>query len=337
MSNEHDGSYKYLFSNPELVRDLIMGFIPDEWLHSLDYSTLERVNASYVTDDLKQRHDDIIWRVKIGGQWTYLYLLIEFQSSVEKYMALRLLVYQGLLYQDLIKSGEVRGDDLLPPILPIVLYNGKERWTAATDVFDLIQTVPGMVEQFKLKAKHIVIDKNTYQDQDKRLASEKNLVAAVFSLEDSNTPEAMQALIARLQEWLADKPGLRRTFAHWIRRALLRSQEYSIVLPEVHDLLELRIMLADTVERWAHFYKAEGMEAGKAEGKAEGKVEGKAEGKAEGIQEGEMLSLQKLLIKRFGSVPAHINAQIASAKQQEIERWFDRAIDAKQLSDIFEQ
>jgi len=70
MNNTNDSSYKYLFSNPELVRDLILGFIPDEWLHSLDYATLERVNASYVTDDLKQRHDDIIWKVKIGGQWT---------------------------------------------------------------------------------------------------------------------------------------------------------------------------------------------------------------------------------------------------------------------------
>ena len=123
MSNEYDGSYKYLFSNPELVRDLILGFIPDEWLHSLDYSTLERVNTSYVTDDLKQRHDDIIWKVKIGGQLTYLYLLVEFQSSVEKYMALRIMVYQGLLYQDLIKSGDVLEDGRLPPILPIVLRN----------------------------------------------------------------------------------------------------------------------------------------------------------------------------------------------------------------------
>ncbi len=33
-----DASYKLLFSAPELVRDLILGFIPDEWLHSLDYS-----------------------------------------------------------------------------------------------------------------------------------------------------------------------------------------------------------------------------------------------------------------------------------------------------------
>ena len=82
MSKTHDSSYKFLFSNPEMVRDLIMGFIPDDWLHSLDYSTLEKVPGSYVSDDFQQREDDIVWKVKVGEDWVYLYLLIEFQSSL---------------------------------------------------------------------------------------------------------------------------------------------------------------------------------------------------------------------------------------------------------------
>ena len=130
MKKPHDSSYKFLFSNPELVRDLIMGFIPDEWLHSLDYSTLEKMPCSYITDDFRERADDIVWRVKVQGDWVYLYILIEFQSRVDKYMALRMMVYVGLLYQDLIKEGHVKG--LLPPILPIVLYNGNRTWTAKT-------------------------------------------------------------------------------------------------------------------------------------------------------------------------------------------------------------
>ena len=48
MSQDNDASYKLLFSSPELVRDLVLGFIPDEWLHSLDYSTLEKMPGSYV-------------------------------------------------------------------------------------------------------------------------------------------------------------------------------------------------------------------------------------------------------------------------------------------------
>ena len=63
-----DASYKLLFSAPELVRDLILGFIPDEWLHSLDYSTLEKVAGSYVTDSLRHRADDVVWRVKVDGE-----------------------------------------------------------------------------------------------------------------------------------------------------------------------------------------------------------------------------------------------------------------------------
>lgn len=41
-----DASYKTLFSAPEVVRDLILGFVPDPWLHGLDYATLDRVSGS---------------------------------------------------------------------------------------------------------------------------------------------------------------------------------------------------------------------------------------------------------------------------------------------------
>ena len=142
---------------------------------------------------------------------------------------------------------------------------------------------------------------------------------AVFGLEHAGSAEVMQALIQSLQDWLVDRPDLRRTFAHWISQTLIRNREYSIVLPEVHDLLELKVMLADTVEAWAHAYEARGEARGEAKGKAEG----------------EMLLLQKLLTKRFGAIPAPITAQIASASLQDIERWFDLAIDANRLSDIF--
>jgi predicted transposase YdaD len=60
--------------------------------------------------------------VKVGGAWVYLYLLLGFQSSVDKYMALRMMVYISPLYQDLIKRKEVLADGRLPPILTIVLY-----------------------------------------------------------------------------------------------------------------------------------------------------------------------------------------------------------------------
>ena len=314
MANDHDSSYKFLFSNPELVRDLIIGFVPDEWLHSLDYSTLEKVPGSYISEDFRNRADDIVWRVKVGGEWIYLYLLIEFQSSVDKYMALRMMVYQGLLYQDLIKRAEVLDDGRLPPILPIVLYNGSQRWTAPIDVGDLIPPVPGLVEQFKPKHKYLLINENAYSDSE--LASVKNLVAAVFRIEHPATPEAIGELLNLLSEWLSDRPDLRRMFALWIRATLMRKVKYRIVLPQIDDLEELNVMLADRLEEWANGYMLKG--------------------KLEGKQQGESLALQKLLVKRFGGVPASVAEKIESASMDQIEAWFDKAIDAKYLDEVFE-
>ena len=321
MSKIHDSSYKFLFSNPELVRDLIMGFIPDDWLHSLDYATLEKVPGSYISDDFQQREDDIVWRVKVGGDWLYLYLLIEFQSSVDKYMALRMMVYVGLLYQDLIKRGEVLADGRLPPILPIVLYNGSQRWTAATDVADLIPLVPGLMEQYKPSLSYLLIDENAYNDTE--LASLNNLVAAVFRFEQSDSLETVNDLVGLLIIWLEDRIDLRRMFALWISAALKRNKNYSIVLPELDDLQEIKVMLSERMEQWALAYIAEG------------ELKGELKGKLEGKHEGEMLALQKLLSKRFGAIPADITRLIANAPLEDIEQWFDRAIDAQQLADIF--
>jgi hypothetical protein len=114
-----------------------------------------------------------------------------------------------------------------------------------------------------------------------------------------------------LEEWLIDRPDLRRMFALWIRATLMRKTEYRIVLPQLDDLQELKVMLAERLEEWALGYKAEG------------------------VQLGEALALQKLLSKRFGAMPSEILTKIASASQEQIEAWFDQAIDAKSVVDVF--
>jgi hypothetical protein len=181
MAHTHDTSYKLLFSAPELVRDLVLGFIPDEWLHSLDYGTLEKMPGSYVTDDLRNRADDVVWRVRAGEQWVYLYILIEFQSTIDPFMAVRVMTYVGLLYQDLIRAKDILPGKKLPPVLPIVLYNGDAKWTAATDVAALIPRVPGLVSKYLPKLEYLLIDESQYNEAE--LSKLHNLVAAVIRFE----------------------------------------------------------------------------------------------------------------------------------------------------------
>lgn len=93
----HDSGYKLLFSHPAMVADLLNGFVAEDWVRELDFNTLEKQSGSYVSDDLRPRADDVVWRVRWRGRWLYVYLLLEFQSDVDRFMAVRLLVYVGLL------------------------------------------------------------------------------------------------------------------------------------------------------------------------------------------------------------------------------------------------
>ena len=74
-------------------------------------------------------------------------------------------------------------------------------------------------------------------------------------------------------------------------------------------------MLADRLEEWAHQYEAEG--------------------EARGEARGESLALQKLLTKRFGVIPSGVMGMIAAASKEQIEAWFDVAIDASGYDEVF--
>ena len=226
---DDDASYSLLFSAPELVRDLLLGFVPDDWLHGLDYATLEKVPGSYISDDLRSRADDVIWRIQADGQWVYLYILIEFQSTVDPWMAVRVMTYVGLLYQDLIRRHEVLAQHRLPPVLPIVFYNGDAKWTAATDIAALIPKVPGLVGNYLPRLQYLLIDQSQYTES--HLAALKNLAAVVIRFERPDSVAALLQLIDSLDDWLQGNPELKRTFAIWIRAVLLRRGKFTQANP----------------------------------------------------------------------------------------------------------
>jgi flagellar biosynthesis/type III secretory pathway protein FliH len=63
--------------------------------------------------------------------------------------------------------------------------------------------------------------------------------------------------------------------------------------------------------------------------------QGMQQGRQEGEKKGEALALQRLLTKRFGTISSDVTAKIAGATVEQIEAWFDLAIDAAQIADVF--
>lgn len=142
MARKHDETYQLIFSQRGAVEDLVRSFVGGDLAEELHFGTLEALPTHRISDDLVRRQVGILWKIRFRGNWLYLLILLEFQSEVDHFMALRILTYTCLTYEELVRRNELGADDKLPPLLPITVYNGPGRRRAARDISQLIAPVP---------------------------------------------------------------------------------------------------------------------------------------------------------------------------------------------------
>ena len=321
---DHDSGYRQLFSHPQMVIDLLHGYVEEPWVAHLDFSTLEKVPGSFVADNLRDRENDLIWRLRVQGEWLYVYLLLEFQSSVDPLMAVRLMTYVGLLYQDLDRRKALSPRGALPPVVPIVLYNGGATWTAPTQVADLILPAPAGLDTYRPRFHYLLIDESRYAGP--AAPATNNLVAALFGLENSRTPDDLRAVVAKLIAWLGapEQATLHRAFANWIQRVLLPARLPGVTLDAIADLKGLENMLAERVKEWTREWERQGLE------------KGMQQGLQQGLLQGEAAVLLRLLTRKFGELPPEARRRIQSADAETLLLWSDRVLDAARLDDVLE-
>jgi hypothetical protein len=321
---EHDKSYKKIFSHPQIIQDLLEGFVSEPWVAELDFATLETVKDSFVSDDFRERHDDIIWRIRWGPKWLYIYLLIEFQSSIDQFMAVRIMGYIALLYQYLIETQNLKASDKLPPVLPLVIYNGSQRWQAAEEISELIEIVPEGLEKYRPHLRYLLIDEGSYGES--QLAPlMKNLVAAIIRLENTRSGEnekevalGIQKVLVSLVDLLKDSnfDALRRDLVTWLLRVLLPKNVPNIQIPEVVELQEMNSMLYETIQNW---YK-----------------DAEKRGEARGEARGEVKLFLNLLETKFGHLPASVKTTVNNLDSETLLKCSQRLFTAKTWQEVIE-
>jgi hypothetical protein len=180
---DHDGLYHLLYAHPEMVTELLQGFVAEPWLAELDLARMERINAKFHAESGLRRDGDIVWRIPMrDGRDAFLVVFVEFQSTADRFMALRLLVYIGLFWQQLLQEGRVAPNGLLPPVFPVVLFNGDPRWTVSLSLKELIGLPPGSpIWPWQPEMRYHIIDEGAYAPAD--LAARDSLTALLFRLE----------------------------------------------------------------------------------------------------------------------------------------------------------
>ena len=106
MVKIHDSGYKKLFANKTIFRELIQSFVHETWVKDIDFEACETLDKSFISDHYKQTESDIIYKLRLKDKEIYIFILIEFQSTVERFMALRMLNYITNFYMDYLKSNK---------------------------------------------------------------------------------------------------------------------------------------------------------------------------------------------------------------------------------------
>ena len=256
-----DPNYKRLFSFPRMVEDLLRAFLPGDILAELDFSSLDKLPAEYVSDELLQRHGDCVWRLRRRGRWLYLLVLLEFQSTEEPRMALRILTYTSLLYQELVRNGALDARERLPAVLPVVLYNGAARWRAAVEVGELIAPVGPELGPYQPSQRYLVVDERHVGAED---LPGRNLMGAVLGLEQSRGPADLVRVVEKLVEWLRDSQDgeLKRAFTDWVWRLARHFGPEDAEPAPVRTLEGARMTLEERVAEWPKQWLQEGREQG---------------------------------------------------------------------------
>ena len=134
----HDESFRKVFGDPELARELIAHYLPEPVVEQLDLTMLSADSATFVDDKLKDRQGDVLFRTRLkeGGE-ALVYVLLEHKSSPDRWVALQLTKYiVRIYYRELDRN---QGARKLPPILPVVFYHGQRDWKAPPNLSDLVE------------------------------------------------------------------------------------------------------------------------------------------------------------------------------------------------------
>jgi len=331
---DHDALYHRLFSDPRVVAQLLRGFVAGPWLADLDLDAMQRLNAKFHARRGKRREGDMVWRIpRCDGQDSYLVLLLEFQSRSDQYMALRVLSYAALLWQQLVRERRLAADGKLPPLLPLVVYNGDARWAAPVVLHELVGLAPASsLWPWQPDVRYYLIDAGAFSEAD--LAMREGLPALWFRLEGAADTRQLVVVSDALLAWLARHPGFagcRAVFAELLG-AMVAPLGPGIRVPE--DLLEVRNMLAARAEQWVRQWKEEGLQAGRQEGLEQGLQQGLQQGLREGQQKGEAALLLRQMQRRFGALPDWLTPLVLAADFATLEDWGLRILDAARLEDV---
>lgn len=282
----HDSLIKKALENPVIAQEFLSEYLPSEYKALIDLSTIKPEKETYVEESLKTKLSDMVFSVQMHDTTVdktnnaFIYALVEHQSYSDYWIAFRLLKYSLLLLER-----HASGKNKLPIILPLVIYNGKAKYKAPKNIFELF-AYQGIARK-AITEDYNLIDLQAMDDQ--AIDYGKHLSFLIYTMKhihERDTLSMIKDAMSRCSRAIIiDKEQ------NYILTRLILWYTDSRVPEEKKQLLEQLIVdnlpkeEANNIMRTiADSYIEEGFNKGIMQGIEKGKAEGKAEGKGELIK-----------------------------------------------------
>jgi predicted transposase YdaD len=191
----HDKGYKYVLKSKKEFLELLKGFIKEQWVETIREDQIVRIDKTFIDTHFQTKEADIVYKYTNANTDTIFYILLEHQSTVDKKMMFRLLTYMVEIWRDYLNEkkfsialakDDVQGDNefSIPAIIPIVLYTGSTKWTAATQFKEIIKEADKYREHI-LNFKSLMIDTGNIADEE--FLKQESVIAFVLYLDKVNT------------------------------------------------------------------------------------------------------------------------------------------------------
>jgi predicted transposase/invertase (TIGR01784 family) len=271
IHHPHDLMVRAVLSDLAEATSFLQRHLPPAVSQVLNWSTLTLLEGSFVDEDLRASEADFLYKLQrvSGEDSVWIYVLLEHQSTPDRWMRFRLLKYCCRIWD--LSFREQPNQRELRSIVPLVFYQGERRWSYTTEFADLfaesVRDWPG-VPRFS----HELIDQSGMQPEEvqgeiKAQIMQLLLMAAYHP--DLAWMEQVARLLVSLSS-LAPSGGINyvRIFVLYI----LETQEPEAAESFREVLRRHAPALGDELMTYAQELLAEGRTEGRAEGEIRAQV-----------------------------------------------------------------
>ncbi|MCK4261328.1 MAG: Rpn family recombination-promoting nuclease/putative transposase [Halanaerobiales bacterium] len=222
IPHPHDAGYRHLLSSKKVFLELVRSFVKAGWVDNIDENSMIQMEGSFIAPDFHSKETDLIYRIKLKNQDVIFYLLMELQSTVDYFMPFRLLSYMMEIWRNILKDTpeEVssRKDFRLPSIIPMVLYNGQNNWTATKNFKELLSGYEEF-DNYVLNFSYFLFDVNRYEPED--LKNLSNMIGSIFLLDQKYDIMELDDRLKSITDVLQNMDTRQfQLFTHWFNNII---------------------------------------------------------------------------------------------------------------------